>query len=515
MGRRVISPKIPVHPALDAVAQAERRVVRRELARRRRLPDAVAALNATLFQPQRRFVESTAPRIVTCSGRRSGKSEGIVARALRAAAAHPGSWVPIIERTTTCQSAQLIWRRLQDIDERHALGCNFHGTQMVATLGNRARIQVVGADTIEAADKIRGEHPPEALLDEAGTFRPHVLEYLLREVLEPALMDYQGTLVLAGTPAVRKVGPFAQACGVLDGSPTTWERHHWTFRDNDALPLKHPGDAAARRAAREAWFQELLTRYGWTEESPWVQREYLGQWCEDATGLVYRLQPFNHVGIGHPDTTEGRWYYGLGIDFGYDDPTAFVVVAWRRGEPTLWVLESYEQAGLIPSAVAAHVERLRSRYRFEFIVGDTGGYGKGPAVEMQERYGIPLVGAKKRGKEAHVAFVNGDLVSGVIRIVDRGNADLVADLYALRRAEGESWEEDARDANHLPDAFLYATMQQRASLGGLGLREGPQPGSDAWERARMEALADALVASDRGEAAGDALAEAVDDLPQA
>jgi hypothetical protein len=458
-------------------------------------------------------VLSPAKRIVTYSGRRAGKTRGVVVRGLRAAARHPGAWVPIVERTTTCQSAQLAWRELQEVNERFGLGFIFHNTLLIATAPSRARIQVVGADTTEAADKLRGEHPPEVLLDEVGTFRPAILEYLLREVIEPSLMDYDGTLVMAGTPSPRKVGPFAAACGAIPGG-TGWEVHHWTFRDNDALPLDRPElDGNARRAAREAWFQELLARYGWTEESPWVQREYLGQWCEDAGGLVYRLAPFNHVGQVAPDLAEGRWCYGLGIDLGYEDPTAFVVVAWRRGDPTLWVLESYEQSKLIPSAVAAHVERLRARYRFDFIVGDFGGYGKGPAEEMRQRYGIDVRPARKRGKESHVAFVNGDLVSGVIRVVDSANRDLVADLYALRRAEGEDWAEDARDANHLPDAFLYACMEQRASVGGLGLREPPGPGTAEWERARMDALADSLVEADRGGATWDLLQEALDSLP--
>lgn len=466
---------------MDARLRAQQRAAARELARRERLPRAVAALEATLFEPQRAFVFDPAKRIVNWSGRRSGKTRGLLVRGLRAVAAHPGCWVPIIERTTTCQSAQMVWKELLELNERYGLQAKVHNTLLQATFPNRARLQLVGAETVEAADKLRGEHPPEALLDEAGTFRPHVLEYLLREVLEPSLLDHDGTLVMAGTPSARRAGPFAAACTTSDAA---WSRHHWTFMDNDALPLDMAGEPAeSRRAARASWFDALLERYGWTIDTPWVQREYLGHWVEDTEGLIYRLAAFNHHGVVTPPADGMR--YGLGIDFGYDpDPSAFVVIGWMPGRPDVWALESHERKRLIPSALAAEVERLRARFRFDFIVADCGGAGKFPAEEMVQRYGIPVQAARKRGKEAHVAFLNGDLASGNLHLVEATNEALIADLYALRRAEGTAWAEDARDDNHLPDALLYAHHFHRSAQRGFGERVPLEIGSVEWHAAR-------------------------------
>lgn len=508
MPRRIVQPTstVSASPTPDPVAQARRRVARAELERRRRLPAAVAALSASLERnpKQLAFVQSEAKRIVTCAGRRSGKTRGVVARALRAAVRFPGRTIPVCEKTLTCASAVEFWRTLHEVDAEFDLGIRFNNSLLRADLDNGATILLAGVNTTDEADKLRGGHYPEALVDEAGTLRPTVLEYLVQQVLEPALMDEDGTLVLAGTPSPRRIGMFFEACtravGRREGSQAAgaWELHHWTFRDNDALPLGHDAETPEwRRAAREAWFTNLLASYGWTVDSPWVRREYLGEWVEDTEGLIYRLAPLNHLDLESPDLEHGEWRYGLGIDFGYDDPCAFVVVAWRKGEPWLWVIESFERPHLIPSAVAGVVERLRIRYRFSFIVGDFGGYGKGPAEEMRQRWGIPVEPAKKRGKEAHVAFVNGDLASGIIRILPEGNPDLIEDMYALRRAEGGEWAEDERDDNHLTDAFLYACMQQRSAVRGLPERPPPERGSREWYEALDEARMQRFIESER------------------
>ncbi len=477
--------------------EAERRAVEAELSRRERLPRAVASYFATLNQWQLAAVQSKSRRIAVWAGRRSGKTYGPgVGRAIAAALRHPGATVPVFERTLTCSAARVFWKALRDIDERHKLGCRFKGDLPQAatcTFTNRATIVMMGADTIEAADKARGDAYPEAILDEAGGFRPHVLKYLIDEVLDAALLDHRGTLTLLGTPIPRFEGhPFYEACKA-EALKAAWDRFHWTFLDNDALPLgMEAATPAERKAARHAEFAAMLARKGWDTTEPIVQREWLGQWVRDENGLVYRLAPLNHAGIELPDTNAGGWRFGLGIDLGYEDPTAFVVLAWKPGDSRVWVVESYQQGHLIPTAVMAHVERLRARYRFSFIVADTGGYGKGPVEEMRAQ-GLPIEAADKRGKEAHIWAVNGDLQSGQVLIPERGNRELLADLYGLRKNE-DGLENDA-DANHLPDAFLYGLMRLRGRLRGLGDDKAPaEKYSLEWwrqEEARMEAEAEA------------------------
>lgn len=437
----------------------------RELSRRAKLPAAVASLEASLFPEQRGFVSSPSKRVVTRAGRRGGKTRGLATIAVREAMRHPGSTIPVVERTLTCAAANELWSQLMDLDEVFKLGARFHQSLKLCTFGNGATIQLNGADTIEAADKLRGGKYPTVLLDEAGTFRDHVLRYLLDEVLGPALFDYGGSLFMAGTPGARKVGAFYEiSSGVLgpDGSPRMpgWDRHHWNFRHNPYIPYDRPGEPpmtdAQRAVEREASFQDVIRQQGHSMEDPFVQREWFGEWVSDLDSLAYLLADTNWRGVRMPDDIHDLsvWTYGLGIDPGFNDPTAFVVAARNRVTARRIVLESYEQAGILPSQVPHHVEKLRTRWPFSYIIVDTGGYGKGPAEELTAaQWGLPIIAPSKRGKQLHRTFTNDGLRSGNITFVEASNRELLADLGQLRL--NEKGEEDSRDANHMPDAFLY------------------------------------------------------------
>jgi hypothetical protein len=432
---------------------------------------------------------------------------------VRAAANNPGRTIPVFERTQTCASARVFWKALQELDDTYNLECRFHNSLFLATLPNRSEIIVLGADTADAADKARGDAYPEAIVDEAGTFRPHILEYLLNDVLAAALFDYGGACVLSGTPSVRPVGPFADACassGVNPKVSSAWTEFHWTLFDNPHLPKDAAArglDAAARAALRDQRFREEMASKGLSRESPFVQRVYRGRWVLDRTLLAYHgISEANYVGVVGPDdlhTHPERYVWGLGIDLGYNDPTAFVVIARARNrssDPTYWVVESYEQSGLIPSAVAAHVARLQLRYPIRGnIVADTGGYGKGPAAEMASaRWGIAVRGVRKSAgyKEAARNFMNGDLQAGRIRYVEAGNRDLIHDTRSLR-IDPETNDEDPRDPNHLPDACLYILQDMATSDRGLGERDVlvATPETPEWAEAQHEALHAAAMAA--------------------
>ncbi len=469
-----------------------------ELAKRQRLPAAVASLEATLFGPQRAFVEDPAPRVVTHTGRRGGKTHGLGARILRVAKAFPKETIPVFERTQTCEAARVLWKALQDLNERFGLGATFHHSRLIMTLPNKAEVVIMGADTAEACDKARGGRYPAVFIDEAGTLRPHILRYLLDEVLAPALLDYGGTLTMAGTPKGRKQGAFWDACA----PGTTWSVHHWDFLENEALPLPPVGvglTTEERRAWRERALAAELLASGHSLADSVIQREWLGNWVDDDDSLIYRVGALNHRDehggpLKAPALDRPGWHYTIGLDVGWNDPCAFVVVGWRYDAPDLWVLESFQEQHLLPDAVAAHLERLRLRYANANIIMDAGSHG-GKIMEEQlaKRHGIRVVAARKRGKFDHIAFMNADLVSGRLRIVERTNQDLLADLYALRYApplpDGTVEDrEHPADDNHLPDATLYAVTAISGIRKGLGDADPHAVGSKAWVAERERKL---------------------------
>lgn len=459
------------------MSTAKARALLAERNRREKLPAAVAAVRAGLFDLQRQFAESPHRRKVMHPGRRSGKTHGLLDGALDAAVRHPGTVVPVFERTLTCRAADTFWRALIEIDTQFKLGIDFHHTYKTATLPNRSVIALLGADTIEAADKHRGGKHAWAAIDEAGTFRSRVLEYLLVDVLEPATADYNGTIVVAGTPGLDPVGCWYDLC-----HNRAWERWHWTMLDNPTWPAD-VADPDERRRIREQWMADLRARHGWTEDTARYRREYLGLWVHSAEDKCYQLGPQNYLDA-LPEVERWRpWRYWLALDLGFDDPTAFVVLAARDNDPGIYVVESYEQSGLIPSAVAAHVERLQARYQFVGMWADTGGYGKAVAVEMAEKYGLPVQAAKKRDKRVYMEHARGLLLNGRAKIVRGANRILVEDLCALGWNDDRTNNDDGQ-RDHLPDAFLYGVRHAPVYQTGLGDRDPPARGTPEWAKAR-------------------------------
>lgn len=477
------------------MTSARARAILKEQKKRAAFPSAVEAVMASLFPTQHALATSKAKRIESHAGRRSGKTNGAAARAFATAQANPGCTVPVFEKTLNCVAAETFWKLLREFDDRFKLGCTFHETAKRCTLPNASSIVLLGADTIEAADKHRGGKFPLVIVDEAGSFRSRVLDYLLTDVAEPATMDMDGTILVIGTPSLLPSGTWYQITQ-SDG----WEHHHWTVVDNPTLGPAEL-DAAGRRQWRVDWLAALRKRFGWTEQTPRYMREYLGLWT---TGLDDQIYAFDRSRNTVTDLPAGDWTYALAMDLGFDHPTSFVVWARRAGDPCKYVVESYEQSGLIPSAVAAHVERLRSRFSFRSIVADTGGYGKGVAEEMKQRFGIPVKGADKRNKRVFIEHTNGDLKSGRIKLVSRTNTDLIEDLIAL------GWDDAREDSapgsrDHLPDGFLYGDREINTWFTDAE-QDGPTAGSDAWYAAKEAEIEEALTAKwaeQRGEAEGD------------
>lgn len=466
---------------------ARAKAILAERKRREAFPEAVRSVIDSLFPLQRAFVDHPAKRKECHAGRRSGKTNAVAAHAFRVAHDHPGCVIPVFERTLSCTAAETFWKLLREFDERFKLGCDFHETSKICTLPNASKIQLLGADTIEAADKHRGGKHPLVIVDEAGTFRSRVLDYLLTDVAEPATMDMDGTIIVIGTPGLVPSGTWH----VITHSEG-WEHFHWNVVDNPCLGPSEL-DAAGKRAWRIDWLAALRKRFGWTEQTPRYMREYLGLWTTGLDDQIYAFDRGRNLVHALPAPLEDeRWTFALSMDLGFDHPTSFVVWGRLRGDPSKYVIESYEQSGLIPSAVAAHVERLRSRFSFRTIVADTGGYGKGVAEEMKQRFGLPVKGAAKRDKRTYIEHTNGDLKSGRIKILARANETLIEDLIAL------GWNDDKTDSapgsrDHLPDGFLYGDREINTWVDS-GEREGPTPGTDAWWQAREAEIEEAMLA---------------------
>ncbi len=490
----------------------------REAARRDRFMGAVEEAARGLFDRQRAAYNSTAKRIVLKAGRRSGKTQTALPIALRAAAKFPGAVVPVFERTLGCAAAQAFWKALISFDAQHKLGIEFRHTVKEAIMPNRARVQLFGVDTLELADKARGEPYPVAIADELGTFRSFVAQYLVEEVLTASMIDYDGSIVLIGTPGPRKdIADYWYRVNHNvgeDGTPMMhgWEQHHWTLLDNPELGKQ---EYQRSREWREEYLKQLIFQNGWADpkyvdlpaanvinlcDHPKFRRELMGEWVDNFGDRVYEFKPgLNSLPQLPPTTVQRPWRYGLSIDLGFNDPTAFVVTATRERDPNIYVVESLERPHLIPSSIATQIERMQLHYgRFRFIVADTGGGGKMAVEEMNTKFGLGIIAANKTSKLVYIDHLNGEFLTGRLQIVRPTNHELMNDLSVLPWNDKRT-DVDERYDDHLPDALLYGFRQWNVMRAGLGEFDPPSPGSAEWFR-RMEELeeqhADELSAKD-------------------
>lgn len=419
---------------------------------------------------QAAFVDDPNDLVTCCTSRRSGKTYGIGIRLLRAAQKNPRSLVPYITGTGK-QAKRNFWPVLHTLNDELELGLKFNVNELTAQLPNGSLIALSGADDEAEVDRWRGGKFPEVALDEAQSIREHLIERLLMDSLEPGVMDYDGTILVTGTPGPILSGFFYN----IQKPGSGYSTHHWTVLDNPHIPHA------------DTWIKKRMKRYGWTEDTPRFQREYRGKWVYDPDSLIFKYNPA--VNLIHELPPGDDWRYVLGVDLGFRAATAFVVVAYSVERRELVCVYSDKKTELIPSAIAAEIDRLGKRWPLETIVVDTGNLGTMIVEEFNKQYGIPAVGPNKAPnyKDSAIELLNGDLRNGTIKFLKGHTAELVWELEHLQLDERRRRRKDAE--NHASDAFLYAYLQCMHWL-HEDEEVPPEPYSPEWwrqEEDRMEA----------------------------
>lgn len=463
---------MPLVPARALLAELARR--REDAAARASNTAPRLAFIEALHPKQRAFVADKSRQKVALCGRRSGKSYGIAAWLLEGGYSDPGGLSVYIARSKG-DARMILWPDvLEPMNERFHLGLRLRevDNQLMVQLPNGHRIWLAGCKDVSEVGKFRGKKYRRACVDEAQELP--FLGTLIDDSLQWALIDKKGELCIAGTPSPLPVGYFYSAT-TGDGG-TQWPTHSWTILDNPHIP-----DAAAELEA-------MRKRHGWDESHPSYLREALAKWVRDEGALVYPYDGLRNAWDGELLGSE-EYVWALGVDVGFSDSTAFVVACCRRRFPEVYIVEATKRTGLIPSAVAAHVLRLRNEYPVGLVVVDEGGIGKGYAEEMRQTYGVPCQAAEKTRKRAYQEMTAGELRSGMVRVHPQKCRALLDEIAILQWAPDRA-AEDERFENHAADAFLYATRALRPWY--RPEIEPPKPGTPEhamaeWKKERKQA----------------------------
>lgn len=485
---------------------------------------------------QRDLIDDDSRYIGAVCPRRSGKTFAVTSKVLHHAEKFGGSRILIISLTLK-STVENYWSGspggLWAQNAKYDLGIKFNTSSHTWVHENGSRGLLAGAETKADIEHLRGAAAEAdiVVIDECKSFAPAHLQDLIDNVVLPGLMTRDGQLIMIGTPGSIPMGPFyAATCllsrldGICDrcqsnhptcidhrdwGAPgpsydclteEDWEgiysMHHWTIQDNIAVPGQW------RRAL------QIKRQKSWDDNHPIWRREFLGEWVGDAADLVYAYMQAKAAGKDvnwHPNyehgitglpPQDGPWHLLLGIDLGFVDDSALVLVAYSEQLKELRHVLDFKRPGLDSQAFTELVLETIDQYGMpDMIVADYAGGGAKMLLEtINQRYGLAIQPAEKRSKTDHIDLLNGDFLTGRIKIIP--GSDLEVELMGLQwdlsndakhiLARTGRLREDPSCPNHLCDALLYI-WRWAYHFYSTPYDRGPDIGTPEWHQAQEDA----------------------------
>lgn len=482
-----------------------------------------AAIFEDLAACQKAPVLDDSPRVSVLCPRRAGKTFMTAATALITGEANPGS-ITLIISLTLKSLRRNYWlgsrSGLQFLSNKYGLGLEFNSSELRWTHQNGSMGYLLGAEDRAQMEYIRGIEADLYVVDECKSFHPEILSELIDDIILPQRISRVGRLMLIGTPGSIFAGPFYQAtCRDSRTEPTAdaprgmpwlvgqdeddifgrprrhlWSFHHWTLEQNDKMPHQ--------------WAEalDLKAMKGWGSDHPTWRREYLGEWTTSQEGLVYRYGDFKDRCTWRPeytdqnptglDPSDGPWHLVMGLDVGYEDPTALVVAAWSESRGELRQIWEEKRSHLLIPDMIALVQDAIARFGYpEVISVDTGGsMAKNFAETLSQRYGLPIQAADKHRKFEFIELLNGDFSMGRVKIIPGSHLEKqlesvqfdLSDSSKEDLAHRGKLREDPACPNDVTDAFLYLWRECHHHF-SKAAATGPEPGSVEWWQARERA----------------------------
>jgi len=445
------------------------------------------------FTAQTRFLNDTSPLKVGLCTRRAGKSFGMGLGLLRAAYYTPGCNCLYVALTRD-SAKKIMWKDvLKVIDKEEGLNCKFHENDLTCTLPDpiNSVIYLLGADSSEKEKaKMLGQKYRRIVIDEASQYSIN-LEELVYGTLKPSVADYRGDIYLIGTPSDIHKGLYYELTQGQDPTtPHTWKAKGWSG---------HAWSAFHNPYMAEKWqaeIDDLKLANPLIDETPLFQQNYYGRWCINESALVYRFNRERNLWSGAlPKYDKGDWHFILGVDLGYNDPSAFSLCAYHDNDPCLYVVYCEAKAKMDITEVAERIRIYQYRVQHEFkqtieaMVVD--GSNKQAVEEMRRRHDLPVQATMKTGKSDFIELMNGDFIMGKIKVHETQAYDLTVEYGSLIWNEHSiKREEHPACPNHCTDATLYAWRKCYQYL-STKPQSAPKPGTKEWfdaEAAEMEAM---------------------------
>lgn len=436
------------------------------------------------FYAQRPFATSKAKWVTASCSRRSGKTEGGACMALDAMQNTPDGVVLYITESRV-NAKRIFWSTLKRVAREADVGAIAHEGELRLVLPNGATCYLLGVHDKDAIEKVRGLPICLVLLDEAQVLKN--LKSLVEDSLEPALMDFDGRVVLSGTPAPVPAGYFWECINNPE-----WEHFSWTVFDNPWILKK------SKKTPQEH-LDATLKRRGVTKDDPSIQREWFGRWVYDPNSLVFRYaEAINHYET-LPTVTGGKWECIVCGDLGWDDADALGVLEWNTTRPDLWLTEEHVMPKQTITQLGEKLREMVERKNPLRVVLDFGGLGKKIAEELKSRWQLNVIPAEKERKLEHIELLNDSLRSGVMHAKKDSRFAQDCMLVEWDKTNPEKWKISDRFHSDAADMVLYGHRFAMQHLYVAPPVAPPPRDSNEWlelQRKRLEAEAEAEMRRD-------------------
>lgn len=324
----------------------------------------------------------------------------------------------------------LIWKELEKLCRDY---CLWEHWRLIENTGEirtpaGAAFFILGLNKQKQADQTRGFKALLFAVDESQDIE-HLLPPLLTAV-SPSLTDSRGAFIAAGTPGPVPQGTWYDWCHGKSGGFTSF---HWTVLDNERFP-RDPHEVLREERERE----------GWTEDHPDYRKEWLGEWVQDVSSLMCEFLNERNSIAELPEHYSLTWRHVIGIDYGWDDATAWCVIAANPYGPERIVVHAEAHEKIDNDQAANVTASLVKRFGTGHVVCDPAGGGKTFYETFNARYGRTLGcqirPANKMGKVASVKAMNTDLRTGRLTLLLPDAEPLARELRVLRWRDRERGE---------------------------------------------------------------------------
>lgn len=377
--------------------------------------------------------------------RRFGKSTTFAKKACGISANRPGS--KVLYLALTLQSAKgILWDAIEKEFTDQKVKFRGYENEGEFYVDGGGMIKFFGVDSnYKEMKKILGQAYDLVGIDESGSMTIDV-ENLIMQMIDPALIDRQGSLVMLGT-AENIPRTFYQAVTEGKHKDLPWNIHKGSTEES---PYTGPAFSAKKK--------QLMDANPLVVEASWFKAHYLNQWSADDSLIIIHFN--DEINRAKELPRFNDWIYGLGVDLGFNDDSSFTLNAISRHSPYMFTVKSFKSPGMDLTDVSNMIKSINEEHSLTWLVID--GANKQGVEEMKNRHKLPLKpeAATKTDKATFLRLMDDDYKQGKVKHLE-GKCIALEDEQKSLIWIKDSDEEDPRCQNHANDSQLYIWRKMR------------------------------------------------------